>query len=255
MIITCVSILMVDFPLIFPRYNCKAEDYGWAMMDIGVSAVMFASGFSNSKIVQHNIPSKKKKSLLVELIESITQNLGITLAATIRFFLLSGIDYHDHVTEWGVHWNFFVTIALLNTSLVFIRSSKHALLYGILLVLVNEIVQLHWDLKTYIWHAPREDLVTANKEGIISLVGYAVFQLVGMGISKDIYQTLVYEEPKVLNLKMKTKEGLERKQQSEVKAAIKMIMYSVLFWIASEFSYEAFDVPSRRLCNLSWVFY
>jgi len=42
---------MVDFPLIFPRYNCKAEDYGWAMMDIGVSAVMFASGFSNSLIV------------------------------------------------------------------------------------------------------------------------------------------------------------------------------------------------------------
>ena len=51
MIITCVCILMVDFPLIFPRYNCKAEDYGWAMMDIGVSAVMFASGFSNSLIV------------------------------------------------------------------------------------------------------------------------------------------------------------------------------------------------------------
>ena len=42
---------MVDFPLLFDRYNCKAEDYGWAMMDIGVSAVMFASGFSNSLIV------------------------------------------------------------------------------------------------------------------------------------------------------------------------------------------------------------
>jgi len=68
MIITCVCILMVDFPLLFDRYNCKAEDYGWAMMDIGVSAVMFASGFSTSLIVQHKIPSKKQKSLLVELV-------------------------------------------------------------------------------------------------------------------------------------------------------------------------------------------
>jgi hypothetical protein len=59
---------MVDFPLLFDRYNCKAEDYGWAMMDIGVSAVMCASGFSISLIVQHKIHSKKQKSLLVELV-------------------------------------------------------------------------------------------------------------------------------------------------------------------------------------------
>lgn len=40
-----------------------------------------------------------------------------------------------------------------------------------------------------------------------------------------------------------------------MKAAFKMIAYSVLFFIASELSYEIFDVPSRRLCNLSWVMY
>jgi hypothetical protein len=45
------------------------------------------------------------------------------------------------------------------------------------------------------------------------------------------------------------------KQKSEVKAAIKMLAYSFLFWVASEYSYIAFDVPSRRLCNLSWVLY
>jgi hypothetical protein len=54
--------------------------------------------------------------------------------------LLGSIDYHDHVTEWGVHWNFFVTIAVLNTSMVFIRSSKNALLYGISMLLLNELV-------------------------------------------------------------------------------------------------------------------
>jgi len=76
-----------------------------------------------------------------------------------------------------------------------------------------------------------------------------------MGISKDIYSTLVYDEPKKLKDTMKTKDGLEKKSKSERIAALKMVMYSFIFWVASEFSYGAFDVPSRRLCNISWVFY
>ncbi len=53
MIYTCVAILAVDFPLIFPRINCKTEDYGWALMDVGVSSVMIASGISNRLINTH----------------------------------------------------------------------------------------------------------------------------------------------------------------------------------------------------------
>jgi phosphatidylinositol glycan class W len=57
------------------------------------------------------------------------------VSASIRFFLLTGIDYHDHVTEWGVHWNFFMTIAVINVLTVFIRSSKFALLYAFIILL------------------------------------------------------------------------------------------------------------------------
>lgn len=62
--ITCVQIMMVDFPTIFPRYHCKAEDAGWAMMDVGVSAIMFSSGFSSSLIVSHRSPTKKRSGPL-----------------------------------------------------------------------------------------------------------------------------------------------------------------------------------------------
>ena len=58
----------------------------------------------------------------------ILQNISVMIAASIRFILLIKIvGYHEHVTEWGVHWNFFVTIAVIRLLLVFVRTSKYAL--------------------------------------------------------------------------------------------------------------------------------
>ena len=67
MAITCIAIMAVDYPLFFDRSLAKAEDYGWSFMDVGVSAVMFAAGYSNSLICTHEIPSKKNRSFLREL--------------------------------------------------------------------------------------------------------------------------------------------------------------------------------------------
>lgn len=109
----------------------------------------------------------------MELISVIFKNISIMIAASIRFILLIKIvGYHEHVTEWGVHWNFFVTIAVIRLFLVFIRSSKFAMFQGLAILFVGELVQKQFDLKTYIWHAPRTDFISANKEGLISLSGY-----------------------------------------------------------------------------------
>ena len=66
-ITTCVAIMQIDFPLIFPRHQSKAEDYGWALMDVGVSSTMLCAGVTNRLIVAHK-DSKKGKSLIKELI-------------------------------------------------------------------------------------------------------------------------------------------------------------------------------------------
>lgn len=132
--------MQVDLPLLFPRHQAKAEDYGWSLMDVGVSAVMLASGVTNRLIVTHR-DSKKGKSLIGELLQAITSNLGVCTGASVRFFLLTGIDYHDHVTEWGTHWNFFVTIACLNVLGVFIRSSKYVMYYGFAMLIGCELLQ------------------------------------------------------------------------------------------------------------------
>lgn len=171
MIITCVTIMAIDYPSIFPRKLSKTEDSGYSFMDSGVALVMIFSGMTNPLVVKQDCKNPIPP-FFKGLMKAIASNKLVTFAASLRFFLLHSINYHDHVTEWGVHWNFFVTIAFLNVMTVFIRSSKHVLLIAISTIFVSEFIQAHWDLKTYIYNAPRIDFITANKEGFISIAGY-----------------------------------------------------------------------------------
>lgn len=52
MIITCVTIMAVDYPMLFPRQLCKTEDAGWSFMDSGVALVMIFSGATNPLVVK-----------------------------------------------------------------------------------------------------------------------------------------------------------------------------------------------------------
>ena len=98
-------------------------------------------------------------------------------------------------------------------------------------------------------------MLTANREGIVSLPGFLSIVLIAMGIGSDIYQTLIYKDPAIILKEHKSKEGLEVRRQSEVKAFFRMVVYSIILFIASELGISCLDKPSRRLCNMSWVLY
>lgn len=122
----------------------------------------------------------------------------MVIAASVRFFLLSGVDYHGHVTEWGVHWNFFATIAILNVLSVFVRKSDHCMLAGLSIILAQELISELCDLKSFMLYAPRTDWISANKEGVLSVSGYFAMQLIGNAIGGDITRILLYQDPKTL---------------------------------------------------------
>ena len=139
MCLTCIAIMAVDFPPLFKRFLCKTEEEGWGLMDVGVGSLMITAGWSSKLCTTW--PLSKKYYFFTDLKNAITGNLGVCIAASIRFFLLTGVDYHDHVTEWGTHWNFFLTIAIINIFNVFLRSSKYALFYGLSILVVSEFAQ------------------------------------------------------------------------------------------------------------------
>lgn len=73
------------------------------------------------------------------------------------------------------------------------------MIYGFAILIATELLQQHHDAATYVWHAPRYDMISANREGIVSLSGYFAFQLIGMGIGRTIYNTLMIEHPSKYN--------------------------------------------------------
>jgi phosphatidylinositol glycan class W len=86
--------------------------------------------------------------------------------------MVSQFDYQEHASEYGIHWNFYTTIALVSIMMVFLRNPDYALPVAFLLMIGYELVLKEFNLVNYIFYAPRTEFISANREGIATLVGY-----------------------------------------------------------------------------------
>ena len=97
-----------------------------------------------------------------------------------RFFWIKLFDYPEHVSEYGIHWNFFLTLAFVNLFGVIldvpIRCTGPL---GILILIFYQFLLSHslFRLEDYIQFQPRVDIISQNKEGIFSLFGYTSLYL------------------------------------------------------------------------------
>lgn len=127
-LLTCVCILAVDFD-IFPRRFAKAETYGFGVMDLGVGTCILSMGLTSPlsrpllvDVQKQNTHKKSKKYPLLSANFVMIVALGFARTLAVKSF-----DYQEHVTEYGVHWNFFFTLAVLslvNQLLLKLRQSR-----------------------------------------------------------------------------------------------------------------------------------
>lgn len=71
------------------------------------------------------------------IMKSLTSSLPLLVIGLGRLVSVKGIDYHEHVSEYGLHWNFFFTLAA--TKVMFL---KHVLLF----------FYLTRDAKCFLWN-------------------------------------------------------------------------------------------------------
>ncbi len=98
-------------------------------------------------------PGEKKKSTVVkDLIALFKGSVFIFFLAFGRFLLHREIDYHvrdlyiivqSHVTEWGVHWNFYATIYVVSLVLVLIQNYLTLSLPIALIIMIGYEFSLH----------------------------------------------------------------------------------------------------------------
>uniref|UniRef100_A0A7S3PKF7 Phosphatidylinositol-glycan biosynthesis class W protein n=1 Tax=Aplanochytrium stocchinoi TaxID=215587 RepID=A0A7S3PKF7_9STRA len=234
---TMIAILAVDFQ-IFPRRFAKAETFGTGLMDIGVGCFVL----SNSVVIypklrridrnNQNVDSAKRQKKF-----KFMPSIPLLLLGFARLIGSKGIEYHEHASEYGVHWNFFFTLATVNLGAATADRCfhfNHPGHYGVLglLILVFYQIALTWlGLENWVLHAQRSNLVSQNKEGLCSTLGFLGLYHVGIWLGS------LYEK----------------------NPAAKWDTYLISLWAMSIFAWMTFVIldnyiepVSRRLANITY---
>ena len=250
MVITCVAILAVDFR-IFPRRFAKAENWGTSLMDLGVGSFVFSSGVVSARsILKGRNSHSKKVALWQRLTASARHSIPLLVLGLIRLYSVKGLDYAEHVTEYGVHWNFFFTLGLLPPfveifdALATIIPSYEILSLGI--AVLYQVALESTDLKGYILVSPRgPDLLSKNREGVFSFLGYLAIFLAGRAIGIRIIPrgTSPARSPQ------------QARKSVLISLGLQTLVWTTLFAFNSTYAMGlGANIPvSRRLANMPYV--
>lgn len=189
MIITCLSILAVDFK-VFPRRFAKVETWGTSLMDLGVGSFVFSAGVVSARSIIRDRLAGNTASAGSRLLVSTRQLLPLVLLGLIRMYGVKEMDLAEHTTEFGVHWNFFFTLALLPPSMALVQflppTTPTLALISLAIGSTYQLVLGLTSLKAYILTAPRTDFMSQNREGVFSFFGYLAIFVAGQSIGLDL---------------------------------------------------------------------
>ena len=269
MLMTCTAILAVDFP-IFPRRFVKTETYGTSLMDIGVGAFVVSGGLVSrmTKTMTSSISSSSSSSSLrTELLRIVP----IFVLGMVRILVVAGVDYQEHVSEYGVHWNFFFTLACLGIITILferliwkpifinvfkIASSKQPFVLfalGLVILMLHQCNLTMNGIEEWINSTDeRITVIDANKEGITSCIGFFGLHLLATGWGG--YERQRRNSTKKTN----NKRSGHGSRSSEGKRRV--VQYGMLLnggflihWLTSILNIQ----PSRKMANMTyciWVF-
>ncbi|KAI8873510.1 hypothetical protein GQ42DRAFT_160481 [Ramicandelaber brevisporus] len=250
MILTCIAILAVDFP-VFPRKFAKVETYGISLMDLGVGSFIFSSGIVSAKgtvlyylrMSNNGRPSNgwSFKHTFGQFMRHTVQSLKATLPLLVlglgRLYSVKKSGYQEHVTEYGTHWNFFFTLASLPlfTPLVLFIFAGSPILASSVIGILYQIGLSFGGWEDFIQNAPRTDLLSHNKEGIFSMLGYLSIYFCGMALGQAVLP--------------RPESWEDRRDQP-----IELLGMSMMAWLAFVVVRYVCGVEiSRQMANLSYV--
>lgn len=179
---TAISILAVDFG-VFPRRYAKTETYGTGVMDFGVGAFVFANALVCPEARGKNVSGSKMNHIRKQLLSV----WPLVVLGVGRLVSLKMSGYHEHVTEYGVHWNFFFTLAIVRVVASVILAVLPASQSWLIALLISGFYQFALEtsgLKEFIIHGDdrEKDYLHANKEGIFSVAGYVAIYMAGVQV-------------------------------------------------------------------------
>ncbi|XP_060518885.1 uncharacterized protein LOC132697409 isoform X2 [Cylas formicarius] len=178
-LISVIAILAVDFQT-FPSRFSKTQTTGFSLMDVGVGLFIYSNGIVAPEAKER--PDSIKKSL--------KSCITLTTLGIIRLILTRITAYHVSEVEYGLHWNFFITLAVtkLFTSIILnVVSIKYIYASAIFLTFTHEVF-LETIFKKFVFgDIVRDNFISANREGLVSSIGYITLYLYSVYFGYFIY--------------------------------------------------------------------
>ncbi|XP_063002446.1 phosphatidylinositol-glycan biosynthesis class W protein [Elgaria multicarinata webbii] len=240
-VLTSISILAVDFPQ-YPRRYAKTETYGTGVMDFGVGSFVFGNAVVCPEVRMKPGAVRRKFFYLAKQFFAVWP---LVLLGVGRLVSVKAVDYHEHVSEYGVHWNFFFTLAAVRMAaslLLTVFPVRKAWIVAVTLAVSYECFLDFTPLKAFILHGSdgqdsRLGFFSANREGIFSVIGYL-----------SIYMASVQVGLYLLKKRSTVREWF---------GVIGFFLVAVfLLFVCLHITQTYVDTVSRRMANLSfcvWV--
>ncbi|VDM16610.1 unnamed protein product [Hydatigera taeniaeformis] len=274
LVYTCICIYAVDLP-IFPRRFAKTEMVGVSLMDTGVGLIAVIIGFSNVAFLD---ACRHRPLPCFPLLKIVVRSVFPCFAVGIlRTVVVKALGYPEHVTEYGVHWNFFFTLACIRLGGFIVAYALSWLSdfnamnahFGLCILLacfqqwgVLSYAQNHHFLRlsslaTTEGGSDRSAegiaaLVRVNAEGLVSLPGYLCLFIYGTAIALLLRLHL---DPPISQpadkLKVLSFQGKETWRGDPKKVAMAVLFIGVLAFLVVAVYGES--SVSRRLVNLPYI--
>lgn len=258
MVITCICIMAVDFQ-VFPRRFGKVETWGTSLMDLGVGSFVFSMGLISERSFLRQL-FESKYSYSRTIYRSLKNSIPIFVLGLIRLISVKSVDYHEHVTEYGQHWNFFFTLGclpILNAIFSPIIMKTSPLLTSIMISIIYEYLLVGNGLLGYIIASPRDSLLSANREGILSLFGYFPIFLNGLALGASILPIVPLSDS-LFKVGVSRESLMKAYSKGKGKVGISPLKAMFVLSLIFQVSYYIIDTcyiysVSRRMANLLYV--
>ncbi len=275
--LTFCAILAVDFPL-FPRRLAKTEVFGYGLMDLGAASTIVAGG-----IMASHSSTKPPK---------IRQWLIFIALGLLRLLTHKNVEYQEHNSEYGLHWNFYFTLSFISISsstMMMLISTATAFsdkaspftarrlvsMTPLLLLCLYQAALQFGGLQSYIEHAARTcslnigtikwidlssnrslllicDLVAANREGIFGCVGYFFLWWTSQQIANDCIPWVPKASP-VTDADDDANRTTRFASWLRRGSPMRLGLVSAILWLLHAFLVYALHIPvSRRTTNASF---
>jgi phosphatidylinositol glycan class W len=226
---------------------------GFGLMDIGaasfcLSAVLVSPKARGRNITNYSTSTWNFRKLLLH-------TMPLVLLGTIRILTNRELEYQEHVSEYGVHWNFFFTMGILALvpPLVPTKAAASWKLPAIVMALYQIALSMG-GLQDFIETAPRhcpwsEDasssssssspsfattmcyIVLANREGILGCLGYLSLYFFGEWIGGEYLWRKASDEDA-------TTDGAATTQKQQQQQQYGLFRVSIGLWILLGFLHE-----------------